>query len=85
MMMRGRTKVRRLCTLWMKCRSMASVTSKSAMTPSLHRSDGHDAARGFAQHFLASMPTASTRFFARWLVLTATTEGSLSTMPLPLT
>lgn len=34
MTMRGFTRVRRLCTLRMKCRSMAPVMSKSAMTPS---------------------------------------------------
>jgi len=35
MMMRGRTRVRALWAFRMKYRSIASVTSKSAMTPSL--------------------------------------------------
>ena len=53
--------------------------------PVAHRSDGHDAARGSAQHFFGLDAHRQHAFFARWLVLTATTEGSLSTMPLPLT
>ena len=85
MMIRGRTKVRRLCTLWMKWRSMASVTSKSAMTPSRIGRMATMLPGVLPSIFLASMPTASTRLLARLLMLTATTEGSLRTMPLPFT
>ena len=82
MMMRGLAKWRRLCTLWMKYRSIRSVTSKSAITPSL---SGRTATmlpgvRPIIR--LASMPTAT---ILPVVVLIATTDGSLSTMPRPRT
>ena len=48
------------CTFWMKCRSICSVTSKSAMTPSL---SGRIALMSPGVRLsirLASMPTACT-------------------------
>ncbi len=69
----------------MKWRSMASVTSKSAITPSRMGRMAMMEPGVFPSMFFASRPTASTRFLARWFVLTATTEGSLRTIPLPFT
>ncbi len=70
------------CTDWMKCRSICSVTSKSAITPSF---SGRIAVmlpgvRPIIR--FASTPTAWT-----WPVLVsiATTDGSERTMPRPRT
>ena len=38
------------CTFWMKCRSICSVTSKSAMTPSFSGPDRGDRPRRAAEH-----------------------------------
>ena len=69
-------------TFWMKYLSMRSVTSKSAITPSLsgRMATMLPGVRPIIR--LASTPTATT-----WplLVLSATTLGSLSTMPRPRT
>ena len=70
------------CTFWMKCRSICSVTSKSAITPSL---SGRIAVMlpGVRPSIrLASMPTAWTSL-VRWSI--ATTDGSESTIPRPRT
>ena len=71
-----------LCTFWMKYRSMRSVTSKSAITPSLSGLTATMLPGVRPIMRLASTPTATT-----WplLVLSATTLGSLSTMPRPRT
>ncbi len=61
---RGRTMRRRLCTLLMKWRSIASVTSKSAMTPSFKRTDGYDVARSAAQHALGLITNSEHLFGA---------------------
>ena len=84
-MMRGRTSRRELLTLEMKCRSMASVTSKSAMTPSFMGRMATMLPGVRPSIFLASVPTASTTLPPRESRLTATTEGSESMMPEPLT
>ena len=68
--------------LLMKYRSIASVTSKSAMTPSLSGRMATMLPGVRPSIRLASMPTASTRFVSR---STATTEGSMSTIPRPRT
>ncbi|KAF5042033.1 hypothetical protein DSECCO2_516880 [anaerobic digester metagenome] len=85
MTMRGRTSRRLLCTLEMKCRSMASVTSKSAMTPSFMGRMATMLPGVRPSMRLASAPTARTLLLPRLSRLTATTEGSRRTMPLPLT
>ena len=79
---RGFASSRRLCTFWMKYRSIFSVTSKSAMTPSFK---GRTAWMWLGVRpimRLASDPTAST---APLRVLIATTEGSFRTTPRPRT
>ena len=83
-MMSGLAKRRRLCTLRMKCLIISSATSKSAITPSR---SGRMAAMlpGVRPSIiLASSPTASTCFLPRTSAM-ATTLGSASTMPRPLT
>jgi len=85
MMMRGRTRRRELWTLEMKWRSMASVTSKSAMTPSFMGRMATMLPGVRPSIFLASAPTASTLLTPRASFLTATTDGSESTIPLPFT
>ncbi len=79
---RGRTILRRLCTFVMKCRSIASVISKSAMTPSLSGRTATMLAGVRPSMRLASLPTARTMLVP---ALTATTEGSRRTMPWSLT
>ena len=69
---------RRGCALLMKYRSMASVTSKSAMTPSLSGRMATMLAGVRPSISLASVPTARTRFS---FFSMATTEGSSTTMP----
>ena len=81
MTMRGLAN-RRWCTRWMKYRSIFSQISKSAMTPSFN---GRMAWMWLGVRpimRLASAPTANGR---PSFTLTATTEGSLSTMPRPRT
>ena len=80
-MMRGRKWWRELWTLEIKWRSMASVTSKSAITPSFIGRMAWMLPGVRPSIRLASEPTASTRFVPRASLLTATTEGSLKTMP----
>jgi len=82
MMMRGRT--RNLCfwTRWMNSRSRSSVTSKSAMTPSLSGRMAWISSGVRPSISFASVPTALTRPVA---FSTATTEGSFRTIPRPLT
>ena len=75
---RGRTIFRRLCTFAMKCRSIASVISKSAMTPSLSGRMATMLPGVRPSMRLASSPTESTLLVPAW---TATTEGSRRTMP----
>jgi hypothetical protein len=73
---------RRLCAFWMKKRSIFSQISKSAITPSF---SGRIASMLLGVRpimRLASAPTATGRPSR---TLTATTDGSLSTMPLPRT
>ena len=83
MMMRGLTRVRRLWTLRMKCLSMASVISKSAMTPSFIGLMATMLPGVRPNIIFASLPTASTLLLPRPSLLTATTDGSLKTIPLP--
>jgi hypothetical protein len=79
MMMRGRTKVLRLCALRMKCDSIFSVISKSAITPSFMGRIATMLPGVRPNISLASLPTASTR---PEILFTATIEGSETTMPL---
>ena len=70
------------CTFWMKWRSICSVTSKSAMTPSFSgRMAEIDPGVRPSMRF-ASTPTACT---SPERVSMATTEGSERTMPRPRT
>ena len=75
---RGRAIVRRLWALRMKWRSMASVTSKSAMTPSLSGRMATILPGVRPSIRLASSPTARTSLVPAF---TATTDGSRSTIP----
>ncbi len=75
---RGFTRTLRLCTLVMKCRNIASVTSKSAITPSLSGRTATIFAGVRPNMRLASSPTASTRLVP---ACTATTDGSRKTIP----
>src|SRR5829696_3080486 len=79
---RGRKSDRRLCTLRMKCLSIFSVTSKSAMTPSLRGRMATMLPGVRPSIRLAAEPTATTLSV---LVSMATTEGSESTIPCPFT
>src|SRR5512143_1350363 len=80
--MRGRMKDFRLCTRWMKYLSISPVMSKSEITPSLIGRIVLTSPGVRPSIRLASAPTESTLpVFAEM----ATTEGSLHTMPLPLT
>src|SRR5262245_24272504 len=82
MTMRGLTKRRRCCALWMNSRSMISVIWKSAITPSLSGRTAVMLSGVLPSIAFASLPTATTR----WLWLSrATTEGSFRTIPLPRT
>ena len=73
---------RPLFTLRIKWRSIASVTSKSAMTPSLSGRIATILPGVRPSMRLASSPTASTSLVP---ALTATTDGSRKTMPWSLT
>src|SRR5659263_400353 len=85
MMMRGRTRVRALWAFRMKYRSIASVTSKSAMTPSLmgRIATMFPGVRPIIR--FASIPTASTFLVPRVSRWTATAEGSEQMIPSPFT
>src|SRR5271170_1442070 len=80
----GVAKLRRLCTLRMKCLIISSVTSKSAMTPSRNGRIAWMFPGVRPSISLASSPTART-CLRPFTVASATTEGSFSTMPRPLT
>ena len=84
-MIMGLAKERRLCTLRMKCLIISSATSKSAMTPSRIGRIASILPGVRPSIILASLPTARTDFLPPRVVMVATTEGSLSTMPRPLT
>ena len=70
------------CTFWMKCRSISSVTSKSAITPSFSGRMALIVPGVRPSMRLASIPTACTSPVRESI---ATTLGSLSTMPRPRT
>ena len=70
------------CTFWMKWRSISSVTSKSAMTPSFSGRIAEIVPGVRPSIRLASMPTACTSPLRESI---ATTDGSDSTMPRPRT
>ena len=79
---RGLPSDRRRCTWWMKCRSICSAASKSAMTPSFSGRIAVMASGVRPIMRLASCPTATTSPVSSRI---ATTEGSSSMMPLPRT
>ena len=70
------------CTFWMKWRSICSVTSKSAITPSFSGRIALIVPGVRPSMRFASSPTACTSP-VRWSI--ATTDGSESTMPRPRT
>ena len=70
------------CTFWMKWRSICSVTSKSAITPSLSGRIAWIVPGVRPSMRLASIPTACTSPVRESI---ATTDGSESTMPRPRT
>src|SRR3954467_9462740 len=70
------------CTFWMKCRSISSVTSKSAITPSLSGRMAEIVPGVRPSMRFASIPTAWTSPVRESI---ATTEGSESTIPRPRT
>ena len=70
------------CTRWMKWRSISSVTSKSAITPSFSGRIAWIVPGVRPSIRFASTPTACTSPVAE---STATTDGSESTMPRPRT
>src|SRR4030095_8665800 len=81
MTIRGRPQLFLLCAFLMKYVSIFSVTSKSAMTPSFIGLMATIFPGGPRSISLAPVPTASTLPVT---LLTATIEGSLTTMPRPL-
>ena len=80
----GLAKLRRLCTLRMKCLIISSATSKSAITPSRSGRIASMLPGVRPSICLASSPTASTCLLPAD-VGDGDHRGSLSTMPLPLT
>ena len=84
MMMRGFTSVRRLCARAMKYRSIASVISKSAMTPSRRGRTARMFPGVRPSISFASRPTASTLLPPREGFWTATTEEKPRTRDDPL-
>ena len=70
------------CTFWMKWRSICSVTSKSAITPSFSGRMAWMVPGVRPSIRLASMPTACTSAVRESM---ATTDGSESTIPRPRT
>ena len=83
MITRGFTSVVRWWARVMKYRIIASVTSKSAITPSFIGRMATIVPGVRPSISLASRPTASTRRTPRASFLTATTEGSQATIPFP--
>ena len=84
MMIRGRTRVLPVVDLPDEVAQHGLGDLEIGDDPVLHGADGHDVARGAAQHHLGFLahgqhPVAGPRSFLR----TATTEGSLRTMPFP--
>ena len=77
---RGRSQPLRLCALRMKCVSIFSAASKSAMTPSFIGLIAVMLPGVRPSISLASVPTAS---ILPVTLLSATIDGSLTTMPLP--
>ena len=77
---RGRSQPLRLCALRMKCVSIFSAASKSAMTPSFIGRIAVMLPGVRPSISFASVPTASMRPVT---LLNATIDGSLTTMPLP--
>src|SRR6185369_7088683 len=77
---RGETHDRPLCALRMKCCSIFSVTSKSAITPSFIGRIAMMLPGVRPSISFASLPTASTLLVT---LLMATMEGSLTTIPRP--
>jgi len=75
-------KIRFDITCLRKWRSMSSVTSTSAITPSLSGRTASIPSGVLPSMRLASRPTLMIRFVP---LSTATTDGSLSTTPSPLT
>src|SRR5258705_41920 len=84
MMIWGEAKERRLCTLRMKCLIISSATSKSAITPSRRGRIAWMFPGVRPSIILASSPTART-WRLPLCVVSATTDGSFSTMPRPFT
>ena len=80
----GLAKLRRLCTLRIKCLIISSATSKSAMTPSRKGRIAWMLPGVRPSIIFASSPTARTCFLPLTLAI-ATTDGSLRTIPLPFT
>ena len=70
------------CTFWMKCRSISSVTSKSAITPSFSGRMAEIVPGVRPSMRLASMPTACTSPLRESI---ATTDDSERTIPRPRT
>ena len=68
----------------MKCFIISSVTTKSAITPSLKGLTADIFPGVLPNIVFASSPTASTDFFPLSSII-ATTDGSLRTIPCPLT
>ena len=79
---RGFASNRRLCTRWMKYRSIFSVTSKSAITPSFN---GRTAWIWLGVRPIIRLASAPTARMAPVRVLIATTDGSFRTTPRPRT
>ena len=73
-----------LCTFFMKCLIISSVTIKSAITPSLKGLIAWIFPGVLPNIVLASSPTANTCFFPPCSTI-ATTEGSFKTTPCPFT
>ncbi len=73
---------RRWCTFWMKYRSIFSQISKSEITPSL---SGRMAWMWLGVRPIIRLASAPTARGLPSRMFTATTEGSLSTMPRPRT
>ena len=80
----GLAKVLLLCTFFIKCLIISSVTIKSAITPSLKGLIAWILPGVLPNIVFASSPTARTLLFP-FSLMTATTEGSFRTTPLPLT
>ena len=80
MTMRGETRALPSLTRWIKCLSINSAESKSAITPSRKGRKATTLPGVLPNIFFASSPTARGIFLS-WSI--ATTDGSWSTIPLP--